>query len=148
NGYAVYRSGLPFTVRSSRDVRGDGSVTTQRPDVVPGVSPYVPNPSPDLYLNRAAFAAPTTGQYGNLGRNTLRSPDFRQVDLSIFKNFRTARFGNHKNHLEFRAEMFNAFNHPNFGPPDANWSNATFGRIVNTVAHLSLNDPTSSTMRQ
>jgi len=85
NGIAVYRTALPFTVRPGKDARGDGSVTTQRADVVAGVSPYVSNPGPDLYLSRAAFVLPATGQYGNLGRNTLRGPDFRLVDLDLQK---------------------------------------------------------------
>ena len=148
NGIAVYRTALPFTLRPGKDARGDGSVSTQRADVVSGISPYVPNPSPDLYLNRAAFVVPTTGQYGNLGRNTLRGPDFRLVDLSIFKNFRSARFGNEKNLLQFRAEVFNLFNHPNLGTPDANLSSSTFGRISSTVGYLSFTNPTGSTMRQ
>jgi len=148
NGIAVYRTALPFTVRPGRDIRGDGSVSTQRADRVAGVSPYVFKLSPDLYLNRAAFALPMNGQYGNLGRNTLRSLDFRLVDLSIFKNFRTARFGNERNFLQFRAEIFNIVNHPNFGNPDSNLSSPTFGRISSTLGYLSFNNPTGSTMRQ
>ena len=66
----------------------------------------------------------------------------------MFKNFRSARFGNERNLLQFRAEVFNLFNHPNLGTPDANLSSSTFGRILSTVGYLSFANPTGSTMRQ
>jgi len=148
NGIGIYRTALPFTLRSGRDVRGDGSASTQRVNRVSGVSPYQPNPSPNLYLNLAAFALPDPGQYGNVGRNTLRGFDYQLLDFSIFKNFPAPWFGNEKSSLQFRAEMFNVFNHPNLGTPDSNFSSSTFGRISSTVGNLSLNNPTGSTMRQ
>jgi hypothetical protein len=53
------------------------------------------------------------GQYGNLGRNVFRDTGFRNVDLSITKNFKFSERYN----AQFRAEMFNVFNHPNFANP-------------------------------
>ena len=50
------------------------------------------------------------GQFGNTGRNVLIGPGFQMWDMSLMKNFRfSERIG-----LQFRAESFNTFNHPNF----------------------------------
>jgi hypothetical protein len=148
NGIVSYRTGLPFTVRPGRDVRGDGSVTTQRVDAVLGVSPYASRPGPQGYLNKAAFAFPETGHYGDLGRNALRASNFRTVDFSIFKNIPTAWFAGEKATLQFRAEVFNAFNHPNFGIPESNLSSPNFGKIFATVAQSTTPSQAGSTMRQ
>jgi Carboxypeptidase regulatory-like domain/TonB dependent receptor len=56
---------------------------------------------------------PAVGTFGNMGRNTFRDFGFRNVDFSAMKNF---RFGERLN-MQFRAEFFNLFNHPNFANP-------------------------------
>jgi hypothetical protein len=53
------------------------------------------------------------GEYGNLGRNVFRDTGFKNVDFSVMKNFRVHERVN----AQFRAEMFNIFNHPNFANP-------------------------------
>jgi len=71
-------------------------------------------------LNPAAFAAPpldpATGnplRQGNLGRNVLRGFGASQLDFAVHKEFPLRE----QLRLQFRAELFNALNHPNFGPP-------------------------------
>jgi hypothetical protein len=59
-------------------------------------------------------------------------PGTAAVDLTTAKRF---RFGEERS-LQFRAELFNAFNHVNYNPPDGNVSNATFGRITSALAGL------------
>ncbi len=73
------------------------------------------------------------GTFGNVGRNTLRGPDFFDVDVSVFKDF----FFTEKWHLQFRAEAFNIENRPNFQNPSVgnstNYntvSSGTYGRIT------------------
>jgi hypothetical protein len=56
---------------------------------------------------------PAVGTFGNMGRNTFRDSAFRNVDFSTTKNF---RFGERLS-MQFRAEFFNIFNHPNFANP-------------------------------
>ena len=142
NGILTLRNALPFTVKAlPGDVRGDGSPATQRPNVVPGVSPYLLNGGPAGYLNKAAFSLPAPGTYGNLGRNTLRGPNFSNLDFSLFKNFTTPWFGKEKGTVQFRAEVFNLPNHPNFDAAVGNFSSATFGTLVATL-------PTGSDGRQ
>jgi hypothetical protein len=66
------------------------------------------------YINGKSMLIPNAiGAYGNLGRNVFRDTGFRNVDLSITKNFKFRERIN----AQFRAEMFNVFNHPNFANP-------------------------------
>ncbi len=71
--------------------------------------------NPNQWFNPVAFALPTPGTYGDLGRGTLTGPGLADVDISLFKN--TSIY--EKTTLQFRAEFFNILNHPNFGPPNA-----------------------------
>jgi outer membrane receptor protein involved in Fe transport len=78
--------------------------------------PKVSNPTINHWFNTAAFANPAPGTFGNTGRNTLVGPGFSDVDLSIAKEF-VIREGIR---LEIGANAYNAFNHINYGNPDAN----------------------------
>lgn len=62
---------------------------------------------------------------GNAGRAPIRGPGVQNWDLGIFKNFRITE----GTRLQFRAEMFNAFNNTNFDSPDTTFLSPTFGRI-------------------
>ncbi|HMG74687.1 MAG TPA: carboxypeptidase regulatory-like domain-containing protein [Pyrinomonadaceae bacterium] len=90
---------------------GGASRNVRRPDFISGVNPYLTNDR--LVLNPAAFTAPQPGTFGNVPRNALRGPDFKQFDLVFNKRF---KFSESKN-LEFRTEIFNIFNHTNFDVP-------------------------------
>lgn len=72
--------------------------------------------SPELWFDPCVFALPTAGFLGNLGRNTVTGPGSFTVDLSVAKEFSLSQL--HENtSLEFRGELFNAFNHVNFNAP-------------------------------
>ena len=90
---------------------GGSTRATRRPDLVPGVDPYL-NQDRTLF-NPAAFAVPKPGTFGNLPRNFLRGPKFRQFDLILNKKF---PFAENRN-VEFRTEVFNIFNLTNFAAP-------------------------------
>ncbi len=106
---------------------------------VSGAPTYRPNISgnPELpsdqrtvqrFFDTSLVSLPTdiTRPFGNAGRNILRGPSLHQLDLGLHKNFRlTERFG-----LEFRTEMFNAFNRTNLGNPNGNRSAGGFGTIT------------------
>ena len=91
---------------------GGQSRNVQRPDLVPGIDPYVHNQG-FLYINPAAFSVPKPGTFGNLRRNALRGPSIRQVDMTLSKKF----FFTEKLNAEFRAECFNILNTPVFQAP-------------------------------
>jgi hypothetical protein len=77
----------------------------------PELIPYLSNDR--LILNPAAFTTPAPGTFGNVPRNFLRGPSFRQFDLVLNKRIRFSESTN----LEFRTEVFNIFNHTNFDIP-------------------------------
>jgi len=90
---------------------GGSSRATRRPNLIPGVDPYLNNDR--NLLNPTAFSMPAPGTFGNLSRNALRGPDFHQFDLAFQKQF---GLGESRN-VEFRAEFFNIFNQTNFANP-------------------------------
>jgi hypothetical protein len=90
---------------------GGASRNVRRPDFVPGVDPYLT--SDRLILNPAAFTAPQPGTFGNVPRNALRGPNFKQFDLVFNKRFKFSETTN----VEFRTEIFNLFNRTNFDVP-------------------------------
>lgn len=92
---------------------GGASRNVRRPNLIPGVNPYLNNDR--NLLNPAAFSIPLPGTFGDLPRNALRGPNFRQVDFILNKRFpitETIR-------LEFRTEVFNLFNRANFALPSS-----------------------------
>ena len=84
----------------------------------------------DLYFNKANVALPTdpSRPFGNAGRNTERGLPLNQLDLGIHKSFAIRE----NIRAQFRAEMFNALNHTNFGTPTADVSSGSFGTIRGT----------------
>jgi hypothetical protein len=90
---------------------GGASRNVRRPDFVPGVNPYLNNDR--SILNPAAFAAPAPGTFGNVPRNALRGPNFKQFDLILNKRFKFSETRS----IEFRTEVFNLFNRTNFDIP-------------------------------
>jgi hypothetical protein len=121
------QSGSPFSpIINVTDAQG--SLTAfNRPFVIPGVSLYLPNPNPSGYLNPAAFIRQASG-FGNAGRNIFTGPGFEDIDFSLAKNTLIKERAS----LQFRAEAFNLFNHPNFGQPVNNLAATTFGQILTT----------------
>ncbi len=97
-----------------------------RPNIVPGAPFYLDDPTVGggRRFNRAAFITPTAGQQGNLPRNALRSFPVWQLDLAARRQFNLSEHYN----VQFRAEMFNILNHPNFGDPVRTLSSGLFGQ--------------------
>jgi hypothetical protein len=82
------------------------------------------------YFDRDAVVIPSgPNPFGSVGRNTVRSSAFYQLDFSVSKKFDLPR---EETNLQFRAEFFNLFNKTNFLAPNANRSAAAFGSITNT----------------
>lgn len=133
-GILTARSGGPFSIQDGLDQANlnDGAGQPgERPDVVPGVStvPAGGRNVHGLWFNPAAFTLQPFGTLGDLGRNTLFGPKFVNLDFSLSKVTRIRENMN----IEFRAEAFNIFNHPNFGLPVPILTAPTFGEILGTV---------------
>src|SRR5437870_1330076 len=137
NGIVTLLSGIPLDINSG--IGGlyfglaAGAPAGFRPDLVPGVPIYLHLPDKTKYLNPAAFALPAPGKFGNLRRGTVRQPGLTNVDFSVAKNWKVKE----KYGIQFRAEMFNLFNHTQFNAFSnalgANFSGATFTAFNNTL---------------
>jgi len=127
NGIYTARSGSPFTVTQPGDAPnvGDGAA---RPDRV-GDPNRVENRSIDRFFNTAAFAPAAPFRWGTAGRNIVIGPGINNWDFSVFKTFSL----DEARRLQFRAEFFNLFNHPEFGFPGSAIGTAQFGRISSTT---------------
>jgi hypothetical protein len=110
---------------------GRGISLTVRPDVTTG------SPS-QWFANKAIFASPCvpavppatlpTCHLGDLGRDAITGPGFQNTDFSVTKDTKiTERFN-----LQFRSELFDIFNHPNFGNPVLTTTSSSFGIITST----------------
>ena len=122
NGVYAANSGVPFTVY---DFSVEFSFT---PNVVG--DPRLPRDqrSPDRWFDTSVFRTPDpNGDIGNFGRNVMRAPGTNNWDLGVFKRIPISeRWGA----LQFRAEFFNAFNHPAFGFPQIYFRSGNFGKIT------------------
>jgi hypothetical protein len=116
NAIVSIQSGRPIPIVNSSDTSGR-FYFNQRPNVVPGVDPILPNWSPATgYLNPLAFSQPAFGTFGDLGRNSIYGPGYRDWDLSVTKETQLTE----KLALQLRGEVFNVLNHPNFALPNHN----------------------------
>lgn len=116
--------------RSASSLPDGNALSTQRPNLVPGVPLYLDYGTTGLWLNPAAFAIPAAGTWGNLGRNVLRAPSLFQIDTSISKKTRIRERAG----AQLGLEIFNVLNHPQLAAPSANISSTTnFGRILAPV---------------
>ncbi len=117
------RSGSPFSVTNGKDANLDGT-NNDRAELVPGVSPYLPDPSATAWFNYAAFTqnVPKNGSPidGNSPRNFLYGPGSKNVDLALSRTFKLSeRFK-----LQFRGEATNVFNIVNLNNPDSAYADA------------------------
>ncbi|MGI8470090.1 MAG: carboxypeptidase regulatory-like domain-containing protein [Pyrinomonadaceae bacterium] len=106
---------------------GGASRNVRRPDLIAGANPFLNNDR--NFINPAAFAIPAAGAFGNFPRNELSGPNFRQFDMIFAKKFRVTETTN----FEFRTEIFNIFNTPNFANPSTTLNNALPGLSFNAA---------------
>jgi len=115
SGIETIQSGLPFTPQLSYNPSNDGDTRNPvRPSINPNFNGPVVLGGPNQYFNPNAFIQPLPGTYGNVGRNTLRAPGLLSTDVAVARNFSLSERSN----LQFRAEIFNLFNHTNFNAPN------------------------------
>lgn len=139
SGGLVVQSGSPWNAIIGFDQSGS-AVANQRPNVV---LPYgqIVTGNINQWANPAAFSLPAPGTLGNMQRDTLTGPGTVNLDWSASKETQIKE----QVRLQFRAEFFNLFNHPNFALPNANvfgqavnggaTPNPTFGRVTATTTN-------------
>src|SRR5690606_34285207 len=129
NGILTIQSGLPFTPTLASSVSNAGG---SRPDALRPAK--LDNPDRARWFDTsfntqgAAWGQPQQFTFGNGGRNILRGPGRTNLDFSLFKDFPI----NERFNLQYRAEMFNIFNTPQFGLPASAIGNPNAG-IINSI---------------
>jgi hypothetical protein len=88
------------------------------------------NPTTALWFNKTVFTVPANFTYGNSGADILREDRFKNLDLSLFKQFQI----NERTRVQFRAEAFNLTNTPSFSAPGTNIDTASGGLVTSTIS--------------
>jgi len=132
NGIFTAQTGLPHTPTLQSSVSNAGG---SRPDILG--NPKLDNPTRERWFNTsfnepgAVWGIPEQFTFGDAGRNILRGPGRVNLDFSVFKDFRISERVN----LQYRAEMFNIFNTPQFGLPNDSIGNPNAGIITSIVGN-------------
>jgi hypothetical protein len=132
-------SGPPFTPIVTGNISGADEINnatvqagvpadTDRPNVV-SRDFYPSQQTTQQWVLSSAFSAPSAFTFGNAGRNILRGPGLGSCDFSLLRNFRLGE----SSKVQFRGEIFNIFNRPNFDIPQRTLNAPSFGQIFNTV---------------
>lgn len=134
-GVTTFQTGFPITLSESDQASGQcvSSVSFygcwDRPKVVGPLQFENPRTSVgNLWFNPSAFAPEDPGTIGNAGRNFFHGPGINNWDIGLFKDTRITE----KTSLQVRIDMFNGFNHAQFGNPGGNVNSSTFGEIGGT----------------
>lgn len=133
NGILSFNSGTAFDAGSGKDQAETGNYNYgngygyERANLVG--SPYPSGKSPAEWINVSSFQLPALNTFGDLGRNSLRSDWYKNLDLSIFRQFPiTERF-----RVEFRFETFNLTNTPVWAVPVTSLEAPNFGAVTSTA---------------
>jgi hypothetical protein len=139
NAIASFQTGIPFDV-TAPDSSFTGGNHASYPDCTgnpfAGASKdpkqYAGGNAPGFFINPAGFSQPAAGDFGSCRPRMFHGPGAEDVDLSLFKGFSIG--GDRR--IELRGEFFNAFNHPNFANPNADYSNPLgFGKVTSTTGN-------------
>jgi hypothetical protein len=140
SGIVTAQTGAAFTPvislnTSCTNEQSNFLAVTDRPDLVG--DPYPAHQTATDWVQASAFSNPSVDAgsrcaFGDAGRNILRGPGLSDWDFSLLRRFRLRE----SKSLEFRAEMFNIFNHANFATPQNDAASSSFGKIFNTVQPL------------
>jgi hypothetical protein len=146
NAIAQFQTGTPFTIFSNSGSSGIGTGFDRADRIKPthkfdpkttrgfngpsqASSDCLPGPTiGNFYFDPSAYGCLSVPQFtfGNSGRNSVYGPGRNQFDLSMVKRFKFAE----SRQLEFRTELFNAFNHTQFFNPDHGGGSSTFGQVT------------------
>jgi hypothetical protein len=148
-GILTVQSGTPFTVLVQGDPLGENNTDAyQFPDRVsgPGCTNPVNPQNANGYVKLNCFTAPNpSNRLGNAGRNSVIGPGLVDMDFSLFKNIPVPKISEAFK-AQFRAEIFNVFNRPNFTSPNDN--RVIMDSSGNTIGNAGVFTLTNTTSRQ
>jgi Carboxypeptidase regulatory-like domain len=132
DGIATLESGRPYTVEDAGDIANTGNFNFvgsgyERPNQVGNPKPQRQTPS--QWINPAAFVTPAQYTFGNTPRNSLRTEPYKNLDLSLFREFPMSE----STKLQLRLDAFNSFNHPVWGVPNSCQNCQNFGVVTSTI---------------
>ena len=125
NGIVTFQSGIPVTLTTTNTTQSGSGVL--RPNNSGG-SAKLDSPSIDKWFNTAVFTQPANYTFGNVARSLpdVRGPGVKNLDFSLFKSVKISE----SKFIQFRTEVFNVTNSPEFDQPDSNLQSGTFGRLL------------------
>lgn len=131
-------SGRPYNITVNGNPSNSGQ--TDRPNLLGNPNLVSGGQTITEWFNTAAFAANQPYTYGDLGRNTMLGPGYADLDLSLMKEAQLFSVKDHSVSLQFRWDVFDALNRPNFGFPSDTLGVPAFGRITsaNTQRQMQL----------
>jgi hypothetical protein len=129
NSIVTVQSGMPVTITQATNNNSFAGFALQRPNLIgpPNLSPS--QRSPARFINAAAFQTAPQFAIGTASRNPARGPAYRNLDLAVSKHIGLPR----ETEVEFRAEIFDVMNTPEFAQPNGSFGSAAFGSISSTV---------------
>jgi type 1 fimbria pilin len=158
-GIYAFTSGDPLTILAGKDISQTGNNIDRADYAGPSGnlgSRGTPTPCPAAtpgkffactpWLNTGQFALPTAGNYGNVGKGSYRGPNLWDVDSGLIKSFYPVPSHERLN-VQFRAEFFNLFNHPQWSDPNVTVANSAFGTIRSTIGTQTGNVATTADSR-
>jgi hypothetical protein len=131
SNFLVFETGTPISITTTGDNLNTGGSYLQVPNRIAEVNLPRGERTRTRFFNTDALVRPALYQLGNAGRRILIGPATSNLDLSFVKQFAITE----SKSLQFRAEMFNATNHPNWGNPGTTLGTASFG-IVSSNSNL------------
>jgi hypothetical protein len=120
-----------WSMQSGASIALISGSSTQRPNVVPGVSPKLENPTLAAWIDKAAYSIPAPFTYGNAGRTipNVMSDGLFNIDFSLYKDFNIMeRFK-----LQLKGEAYNLTNTPTFDVPNRDVNAQNFGTVTATA---------------
>jgi outer membrane receptor protein involved in Fe transport len=133
SGITTYQTGFPIRITSSSDNELMNSFDFELPGEPDQIAPFSwqrPQSNGNYYFNNSSIfsnSVVTLGTVGNAPRTICCGPGISESDISVIKNIPI----NERSHFEFRAEVFNVFNHTQFYNPDGNITDGSqFGQVT------------------
>jgi hypothetical protein len=130
SGILTAESGTPFSVlMNCADINAQGN--NCRPNRMASGALPSGQQSINEWFNTAAFAIPSSPEYGDAGRNIVRAPGVSNIDIAMSKSFPWGSIETRR--LQIRSEFFNALNHTNLGVPVNSIDSPAFGSITTSA---------------
>ena len=130
SGITTYQTGFPIRITSSSDTELMNSFDFELPGEPNLTAPFQrqrPQSNGNYYFNPNSFTLSDLGTVGNSPRTICCGPGISDTDFAILKNIAVSE----TKHFEFRAELFNIFNHTQFYNPDGNITDGSqFGQVT------------------